>query len=156
MPVYGGDYPAPMWAKFFAVALKDADHPSFKDFPWTFTKWEGKMQAMSPSASASASPSGSASPSPGPTNTVTPKPDPTNTKPPTPKPTPTKTKTPKPTPTPTGTPSAGPKQAVVSSLAPVGQWSLEAARIQTAGVAGSGGTGVAGAVADWLAGLLGL
>ena len=50
---YGGTYPAPMWAKFFAFALKDAEHPSFKDFPWTFSPWEGKMQAMSPSASPS-------------------------------------------------------------------------------------------------------
>ena len=54
MPVYGGDYPAPMWGKFFAAALKDKDHPSFKTFPWSFSPWEGKMQAMSPSASASA------------------------------------------------------------------------------------------------------
>jgi penicillin-binding protein 1A len=88
MPVYGGDYPAPMWARFFAAALKDASHPSFKDFPWTFSPWHGEMQAMSPSASPSASTS--ATPAPGPTKTITPKPTPT-----TPKPTPT---TPKPTP----------------------------------------------------------
>ena len=30
---YGGTYCAPMWAKFFAAALKDSEHPSFKDFP---------------------------------------------------------------------------------------------------------------------------
>ena len=51
---YGGTYCAPMWAKFFAAALKDQPHPSFKTFPWTFSPWDGKMQAMSPSASASA------------------------------------------------------------------------------------------------------
>ena len=33
MPVYGGDYPAPMWAKFFAAALKGKSHPSFKTVP---------------------------------------------------------------------------------------------------------------------------
>ena len=48
---YGGTYCAPMWAKFFAAALKDQSHPSFKTFPWTFSPWHGKMQAMSPSAS---------------------------------------------------------------------------------------------------------
>ena len=150
---YGGTYCAPMWAKFFAAALKDSDHPSFKDFPWTFSPWEGKMQAMSPSASAS--PSGSASPSPGPTNTVKPKPTTPAPQPTTPKPTPTNTKPPKPTPTPTGTPSALPKQVVVSSWSPTGQWNLAAADISAAGI-GSGGTGAAGAVVDWLAGLLGL
>ena len=46
---YGGTYCAPMWAKFFAAALKDQPHPSFKTFPWTFSPWKGKMQAMSPS-----------------------------------------------------------------------------------------------------------
>ena len=39
---YGGTYCAPMWAKFFAAALKDQDHPSFKDFPWTFTPVGGQ------------------------------------------------------------------------------------------------------------------
>ena len=156
MPVYGGDYPAPMWAKFFAVALKDADHPSFKDFPWTFTKWEGKMQAMSPSASASPSASGSASPSPGPTKTITPKPEPTKTTaPPTPQPTPTKTKPPNPEPTPTSTPSAAPKQVVEATMMPIGRRSFSNADIRAAGL-GSGGSGVAGALADWVAGLLGL
>jgi 1A family penicillin-binding protein len=115
MPAYGADYPAPMWAKFFAAALKDAPHPSFKDYPWTFSPWKGKMQAISPSASPSPSASGSGKPSPGAT-TITPAPLPTKTKPPTPQPTPTKTKTPKPTPTPTGTPSAAPKQLVVGAM----------------------------------------
>ena len=46
---YGGIYCAPMWAKFFAAALKDQPHPSFETFPWTFSPWDGKMQAMSPS-----------------------------------------------------------------------------------------------------------
>ena len=50
---YGGTYCAPMWAKFFAAALKDEPHPSFKTAPWTFGAWHGKMQAMSPSASPS-------------------------------------------------------------------------------------------------------
>jgi penicillin-binding protein 1A len=132
---YGGTYCAPMWAKFFAAALKDADdHPSFKDFPWTFTPWEGKMQAMSPSASPSES--GSATPSPTATKTITPKPTATKTVTPTPPPTPTKT--PKPTPTPTATSSAAAKKVVT-----------------TAGV-GSGGDGLAGDVVGWLAGLLGL
>jgi penicillin-binding protein 1A len=137
---YGGTYCAPMWAKYFAAALKDSSHPSFKDFPWTFSPWEGKMQT-SASPSASASPSESASPSPGATRTITPKPDPTTPKPKptTPKPTPT---TPKPTPT--GTPSAGAKQ--------VG--SLTTADVTAAGT-GSGESGVAGALLDWVAGLLG-
>jgi membrane peptidoglycan carboxypeptidase len=148
---YGGTYCAPMWAKFFAAALKDADHPSFKSFPWTFSPWEGKMQT---SASPSASPSGSASPSPGPTKTIKPTAQPTKTSPPTPQPTPTKTKPPQPTPTPTGTPSAAPKQLVVS-WTPAGRWDLGAADVRSAGP-GSGGSGVAGAIAGWLAGLLGL
>jgi penicillin-binding protein 1A len=105
---YGGTYCAPMWAKFFAAALKNTSNPSFKDVPWTFSPWEGKMQA---SASASASPSESATPSPSATKTITPKPQPTKTTTPaptptTPKPTPTTPKptptTPKPTPTATG------------------------------------------------------
>jgi penicillin-binding protein 1A len=96
---FGGTYCAPMWGKFFAAALKNRPHPSFKYVPWAFGNWHGEMQAMRPSASPSPSPSGSASPSPGPTKTikptVTPKPTPT-----TPLPTPT---TPKPTPTVTPT-----------------------------------------------------
>ncbi len=101
---YGGTYCAPMWAKFFAAALKDQEHPSFKDYPWAFGNWHGKLQAMSPSASPSGSPS--AKPSPGPTKTITPAPQPTQTPQPTPttpKPTPTPTK-PTPTSTPSGTP----------------------------------------------------
>ena len=43
---YGGDYSAPMWAKFFAAALKDQAHPSFKRFPWTFSSG----RASTPSA----------------------------------------------------------------------------------------------------------
>ena len=54
MPVYGGDYPAPMWAKFFAAALKDQPHPNFKTFPWTFGDWESEY-SVGPSASASSS-----------------------------------------------------------------------------------------------------
>jgi membrane peptidoglycan carboxypeptidase len=155
MPVYGGDYPAPMWGKFFAAALKDQPHPGFKTYPWSFSPWEGKMQAMSPSASASPSESASGKPSPGPTKTITPAPEPTKTKPPTPQPTPTKTKPPKPTPTPTGTPSAGPKQVVSATLSPVWSRSFAAASVTTAGT-GSGDTGLAGDLVHWLAGVLGL
>jgi penicillin-binding protein 1A len=98
---YGGTYCAPMWAKFFASALKDAPHASFKDYPWTFGSWHGRMQAMSPSAS----PSASGSPSPSATKTITPTVKPTPTK--TPEPTPT-TPEPAPTePTPTTAPSTG-------------------------------------------------
>jgi penicillin-binding protein 1A len=151
---YGGTYCAPMWAKFYAAALKDASHPSFKDFPWTFSPWEGKMQtSSSPSASASPSESSSAKPSPDATKTITPKPQPT-TAPPTPQPTPTKTKPPKPTPTPTGTPSARPKQVVEGTTSPVGRGSLTAADVSAAGI-GSGGSGAAGAALGWIAGLLG-
>ena len=154
MPFYGADYPAPMWGMFFAAVLKGS-HPSFETFPWTFGPWEGKLQAMSPSASASASPSASASgtPTAKPTHTITPKPTPTTPKPTptTPKPTPT---TPKPTPT--GTPSARPKQVVVGVMTtPAGRGGLTSASVMTAG-AGSGDSGVAGAVVRWVAGLLGL
>ena len=41
---YGGTYCAPMWAKFFAAALKDQKHPAFTIVPWTFSVWHGKMQ----------------------------------------------------------------------------------------------------------------
>ena len=61
MPAYGGDYPAPMWAQFFAAALKDQPHPSFKTFPWTFSKLGRRERLERPSASASASPSSSSS-----------------------------------------------------------------------------------------------
>ena len=94
---FGGTYCAPMWAKFFAKALEKQPHPSFKDYPWTFSKWEGEMQERSPSASPSTDESGS--PSPGATKTISPTVKPTP-KPTTPKPTPT---TPKPTPTTTPT-----------------------------------------------------
>jgi membrane peptidoglycan carboxypeptidase len=147
---YGGTYCAPMWSKFFAAALKDQPHPSFKTFPWTFSPWKGKMQAMSPSASPSASTSGS--PSPGPTKTITPVPQPTKT--PTPQPTPTKTKTPKPTPTPTGTPSARPKQVVVGvTTSPTRRSGLPGGSVMTAG---AGDSGLAGALVHWVAGVLGL
>jgi len=129
---YGGTYCAPMWAKFFAAALKDEEKPGFKDFPWTFSPWEGKMQAMSPSPSPSAS--DSATPSPAATKTITPKPTATKTVTPTPPPTPTKT----PKPTPTATSSAAAKKVV------------------TAAGAGGGGSGLAGAVFNALAGLLGI
>ena len=136
---YGGTYCAPMWAKFFAVALKDKPHPGFKYFPWTFGPWQGKMQMMSPSASPSASKSGS--PSPGPVKTITPAPQPTTPKPTptTPKPTPTKTNPPTPTGTPTavgGRTAAGP--AVLVQLT------------------GGGDTGLAGALGSWFADLFGL
>ena len=108
-----------------------------------------RVRSASPSASASGKPS------PGPTKTITPAPQPTKTRTPTPQPTPTKTKTPKPTPTPTGTPSAGPKQVVSATLSPVWSRSFAAAPVMTAG-AGSGDTGLAGDVAHWLAGILGL
>ncbi len=154
---YGGTYCAPMWGKFFAAALKDKPHPSFKTFPWTFGTWQSDFTG-SPSASASASPSASSSgkPSPGPTKTIKPQPQPTKTTtPPTPQPTPTKTKTPKPTPTPTGTPSAAPKQVVSATLSPAWSRSFAAAGVASAGV-GSGDTGLAGDVMHWLAGILGL
>ena len=143
-----------MWGKFFAAALKDQPHPSFKTFPWTFSPWKGKMQMISPSASASPSASGSATPSPGPTKTITPAPQPTKTKAPTPLPTPTKTKTPKPTATPTGTPTAAPKQAVGVTLSPAVRDVLARADVMTAGV-GGGGSGLAGDVLHWVAGLFG-
>jgi len=138
---YGGTYCAPMWAKFFAAALKDQSHPSFATAPWTFSPWQGKMQGMSPSAAPSAS--GSASPSPGPTKTikptVTPKPKPT-----TPKPTPT---TPKPKPTPTApkpTPTAAPKAGVKATAA-----------VAIVSTTGDGSQGLAGEAAGWFAGLFG-
>jgi penicillin-binding protein 1A len=107
---YGGTYCAPMWAKFFAGALKDQQHPAFVITPWTFGAWQGKMQGMSPSASPSASSSSSATPSPGPTKTIKPTVQPTPTpKPTTPKPTPTAQPTPTTAaPTPTVTPTARP------------------------------------------------
>ncbi len=149
-------YCAPMWAKFFAAALKDSEHPSFKDFPWTFSPWEGKMQtSASPSASASASPSKSASPSPGPTNTIKPKPTPTNDQ------------------AAQAHADADQDQAAQAHADADGHaqraaeaggrvqlvadrpWDLAAADVSAAGI-GSGGTGAAGAVVDWLAGLFGL
>ncbi len=106
---FGGTYCAPMWAKYFAKALEKQPHPSFKDYPWTFSKWEGEMQERSPSASPSTDESGS--PSPGPTKTIKPTVTPTPT-PTTPKPTPT---TPKPTPTtPKPTPTTTPTEASVN------------------------------------------
>lgn len=144
---YGGTYCAPMWAKFFAAALKDSGHSSFKSFPWSFSRWEGKMQTSnSPSGSPSPSQSGSAKPSPSPTRTLTPKPSPTKTTPPpTPRPTPTKTKTPKPPPTPTDTPSGA---ARPFTAAPGG------GRVAAA-TTGEGDGGAVGALIDWIAGLLG-
>src|SRR5665647_53077 len=126
---YGGTYCAPMWAKFFAAALKDQPHPSFVTVPWTFGPWHGKMQAMSPSASPSAS--GSASPSPGPTKTIKPTV--------TPKPTPTKaikpTATPRPTPTETPTQKIGLTAAVAMAVT---------------STTGDGSKGLAGKAAGWL------
>ena len=137
---YGGTYCAPMWAKFFAEALKDRPHPSFERVAWTFSPWHGKMQAMSPSASPSASPS--EEPSPGPTKTIKPTVQPTPT-PTTPQPTPT---TPKPTPTtPQPTPTTTPTGAAPRTGA--------ASRAVADGRAGDGSTGVVGAAASWLAGL---
>ena len=134
---YGGTYCAPMWAKFFAAALKDQSHPSFATAPWTFSPWQGKMQAMSPSAAPSAS--GSASPSPGPTKTikptVTPKPKPTPT---TPKPTPTA-----PTAAPTA-PTAAPKAGIKGTAA-----------VAIVSTTGDGSVGLAGEAAGWFAGLFG-
>ncbi|MFA4965783.1 MAG: transglycosylase domain-containing protein [Thermoleophilia bacterium] len=130
---YGGTYCAPMWAKFFAAALKSKSKPGFTYASWTFSPWHGKMQDRSPSAS----PSASGSPSPKATKTIKPTVAPTP-KPTTPKPTPT---TPPPTPTPTVTPSA------VRGVAPAAQAS---------GSAGDGSRGLVGAVAGWFAGLLSL
>jgi 1A family penicillin-binding protein len=132
---YGGTYCAPMWARFFAAALKDQPHPSFAVVPWLFSPWHGKMQGMSPSAS----PSSSASPSPGPTNTI----KPTVTPKPTPKPTPT---TPKPKPTtPKPTPTATPTKRIA----------LRTVALTVAPTTGDGSTGLAGEAAGWLAGLFG-
>jgi penicillin-binding protein 1A len=139
---YGGDYCAPMWAKFFAAALNGQSHPSFHYVPWSFSKWVGKYSKMSPSASPSASKS--ASPSPAATKTIKPKPTPTTPKPKptTPKPTPT---TPKPTPTtPKPTVSAAVKQVAVGADGTVA----------TTSNSGDGSTGLVGAVAHWFAGLL--
>jgi penicillin-binding protein 1A len=131
---YGGTYCAPMWAKFFAAALKNQSHPSFATAPWTFSPWHGKMQALSPAAAPSAS--GSASPSPGPTKTikptVTPKPKPTPTAP---KPTPTAPK-----PTPTAAPQAGVKATAAGAIV---------------STTGDGSVGLAGEAAGWFAGLFG-
>jgi len=132
---FGGTYCAPMWAKFFAAALKNQPHPSFKYAPWTFGTWHGNLQGKSASPSAS----GSASPSPGPTKTikptVTPKPKPTPT---TPKPTPT---APKPTPT---APTAAPKAGIKGTAA-----------VAIVSTTGDGSVGLAGEAAGWFAGLFG-
>ena len=137
---YGGTYCAPMWAKFFAAALKDQPHPSFVSVPWVFSPWQGKMQQMSPSAAPSASASGT--PSPGPTKTIKPTVQPTP-QPTTPAPTPT---TPAPTPTapaPTATPASAAPKTRPAAGADVGH-----------GV-GDGSTGLAGVAVSWLAGLVG-
>lgn len=144
---YGGDYCAPMWAKFFAAALKDSSHPSFKDFPWSFSKWEGKMQTSN-TPSGSASPSKSSKPKEDDTKTITPSSKPTSSKPTTPPATPTTTKPPtKPPTTPTETASGSGKQAAADGR-----------RVAAAGPApdtGTGGTGYAGALLSWIAGVLG-
>jgi penicillin-binding protein 1A len=150
MPVYGGDYPAPMWARFFAAALKNQSHPSFKTFPWSFGSWESQY-STGPSASASASSSSSATPTAKPTHTIKPTPKPTTPKPTptTPQPTPT---TPQPAPTtpqPTGTPTAGGRK-LIGATTPAG------IQKQVAGVTNTGDTGLAGSAVHWVAGLLGL
>ena len=159
MPVYGGDYPAPMWAKFFAAALKNQSHPSFKTFPWTFGSWESKYSTgPSASASASGSPSSSATPTVKPTKTIKPTPKPTTPKPTptTPKPTPT---TPKPTPTtpqPTGTPTAAARQVIGATPFDCAAGTATQERAAGATNTGGGDTGLAGAAVHWVAGLLGL
>jgi penicillin-binding protein 1A len=158
---YGGTYCAPMWAKFFAAALKNEDHPSFKTYPWAFAGTWKSTFTTGPSASSSASPSKSGKPSPGATKTITPAPQPTKTKKPTPQPTPTKTATPKPTPTaPTGTPTAGPRQVLEVLTTPFDaaqQVAVADAQARArADKTGAGDTGLAGAAAHWVAGLLGL
>src|SRR5665648_804258 len=132
---YGGRYCAPMWAKFFAAALKDQPHPSFVTVPWTFGPWHGKMQAMSPSASPSAS--GSASPSPGPTKTIKP----------TVAPRPTPTRTIKPTATPRPTPTETPTQKIGLTAA---------VAMAVTSTTGDGSKGLAGKAAGWFAGLFGI
>jgi len=136
---FGGTYCAPMWAQFFAAALKYRLHPSFVTVPWTFGFWHGTLQGMSPSASPSAS--GSASPSPGPTKTIKPTVTPTPT-PTTPKPTPT---TPKPTPT---TPKPTPTASKGIGL-------RAAAAVTETPTTGDGSQGLVGAAAAWFAGLFG-
>ncbi len=148
---YGGTYCAPMWAKFFAAVLGDGPHPSFKQHPWTFGNWKGKLSGKSPSPSPSTSskPSPTATATPTDTKTIRPtvKPTPTPT-PTTPKPTPTPTPTtPKPTPTPT------------KSAAPATTWRNQDLwqRRDLPGCAaatGDGSTGLAGALGRWLIGLL--
>ena len=140
-----------MWAKFFAAALKDSDHPSFKDFPWTFSPWEGKMQTMLAVGVRVAERERLAEPQPDQDHHADAEADADRRRS---RRRPT-TKPPKPTPTPTGTPSAAPKQVVVSSWSPTGRRNLAASDVRAAGI-GSGGTGAAGAVVHWLAGLFGL
>ena len=83
---YGGDYCAPLWAKFFAAALKNQPHPDFPDVSWQFKPWTGQYvttpwvaptSTPSPSASAKSTPTPTSTPKP----TTTPKPAPTPTKP---------------------------------------------------------------------------
>jgi penicillin-binding protein 1A len=158
MPFFGADYPAPMWAKFFAAALKDKSHASFKTYPWTFGEWESKY-STGPSASPSSSGSPTEKPSPDATKTITPKPQPTTPKPKptTPKPTPT---TPKPTPTtpkPTGTPTGTPLQVIRAALVtPFETAPVAMAGAPAGGETGAGDAGLAGAAVSWVAGLLGL
>jgi penicillin-binding protein 1A len=146
---FGGDYCAPMWAKFMAIAMKGSDHSGFTRAPWSFSKWDGKFAGRSPSPSGSASPSKSASPKPSP-STKTIKPTVTPTHPPshTPTPRPTKTKTPTPTATPskTGTPTGSPK-------ALHGVFVVDTQPVQSS--TGTGGSGLVGHIGAWLSGLFG-
>jgi penicillin-binding protein 1A len=144
---YGGTYCAPMWAKYFAAALKGRSHPSFKRFPWTYGKWDGSMQTRSDSPSPEASASGSAKPSTKP-STIAPTVKPTKT--PTVKPTATPTKTPTiaPTVTPTGTPASMRPAALEPATTSIG---VPPAQV-TDGAAsrGRGDTGLVGAAVRWL------
>ena len=152
---YGGTYCAPMWAKFYAAALKDSDHPSFKDFPWTFSPWEGKMQTSPrrrrPRRRAAARRRAPARPRPSTRSRRRPR-RPSRRRRSRRRPTPSR---PSPRRRRRARPARAPKQVVVSGWSPTGQWNLAASDVSAAGI-GSGGTGAAGAVVDWLAGLFGL
>ncbi len=151
---YGGTYCAPMWSKFFAAALKDQPHPSFKTFPWTFSPWKGKMQMMSPSASrrrprAPAAPPAPAPPRPSPRRRSPPRPRRRRRSPRRPRP-----RRPNPRRRPPGRRAPAPNRCGVT-LSPAVRDVLARADVMTAGV-GGGGSGLAGDVMHWVAGLLGL
>ena len=79
---YGGDYCAPLWARFFAAALKNQPHPGFPYVSWQFKPWTGHYVTtpwVEPTSTPT--PSGTAKSTPTPTSTPKPtaKPKPTPT-----------------------------------------------------------------------------